>query len=119
MAYELLTGRKPFGSAGRAILTPEQAATSSPPALPGELAVPDGIEALLRAALAVDPDDRPQTAGAFADALLSPGGKQWAPPGPEGRTSERTTSARPAPPAVWLSAVVVLLVTAVLTWRLG
>ena len=106
VTFELLTGRKPFGSGGRATLTADQASTSWSPTIPGGLVVPNGIDALLRAALSVDPEDRPHTAQAFADALLSPGEGAWAP----------ARSSRPARLVVWLAAVAVFLVTAVLTW---
>ncbi|MCD9879981.1 serine/threonine-protein kinase [Streptomyces guryensis] len=106
VAFELLTGRKPFGSGGRTVPVARQASTSSSPALPRELGVPDGIETLLRAALSVEPDERPQTARAFADALLSREEEEWA----------SVRSSGPTRLAVWLAAVVVFLVTAVLTW---
>lgn len=106
VTFELLTGRKPFGSGGRAHLTPEQASKSSPPAVPGELQVPKAVGALLRAALSADPGDRPGSAREFADALLSGQAGEWTPAG----------SARPSRIAVWLAAVVTFLVTAVLTW---
>ncbi|MER6421755.1 serine/threonine-protein kinase [Streptomyces sp. NPDC001137] len=108
VAFELLTGRKPFGSGGRTVLATRQASTSSLPALPGELGVPDGVETLLRAALSIEPDERPQTAQAFADALLSGGIEQ--------RTSVRSSG--PTRLTVWLAAVVVFLVTTALTWLL-
>lgn len=106
VAYELLTGRKPFGSGGRATLATTQAPPSSPPAIPGELGVPKGIDALLRAALSVEPENRPRTAQAFADALLSHGEEE--------RVS--ATPSRPTPLVIWLAALVVFLVTTVLTW---
>jgi serine/threonine protein kinase len=106
VTFELLTGMKPFGLGGRLTLTPEQVSTSSPPRIPRELGVPNGVDTLLRTALSVDPEDRPQTAQAFADALLSRAGGEWAP----------ATSSRPTRLAVSLAAVVVYLVTAVLTW---
>ncbi|MEU5594316.1 serine/threonine-protein kinase [Streptomyces sp. NPDC020298] len=111
VTFELLTGRKPFGSAGRATPAAERAAsTSSSPTLPRELGLPDGIDTLLRAALSVAPEDRPRTAQAFADALLS---REV-----EG-TGDGRTPARPSGPTrlvVWLAAVVVFLVTTLLTW---
>ena len=106
VTFELLTGRKPFGSGGRATLRTDQAATSPPPTIPGELAVPNGIDALLRAAMSVDPEDRPRTAQEFADALLSPGGGGWAP----------TRPSRPTRLVVWLAAGAVFLATTALTW---
>ncbi|MEU6771781.1 serine/threonine-protein kinase [Streptomyces sp. NPDC046759] len=106
VTFELLTGRKPFGPGGRTIPPTGQASASTSPTIPGELGVPNGISTLLRAALSVEPEGRPRTAQAFADALLSPGGQEWASAGPTG----------PARLLVWLAAVVVFLVTAVLTW---
>ncbi|RKN43119.1 serine/threonine-protein kinase [Streptomyces hoynatensis] len=106
VTFELLTGHKPFGPGGRAAHSAERAPASSAPALPKGLAVPEGVDALLRAALSVRPEDRPQSARAFADALLSRGGGEWAPPGPSRR----------ARLAVWLAAVAVFLVSAALTW---
>ncbi|MGW5360250.1 serine/threonine-protein kinase [Actinopolymorpha pittospori] len=108
VAFELLTGHKPFGSAGRATITTGQAPTSSLPTIPRDLGVPIGIDTLLRAALSVDPAERPPTARAFADALSSRGGGAWVP----------ARSRRPTPLLVWLAAIVVFLVTATLTWLL-
>ncbi|GGV27632.1 hypothetical protein GCM10010260_80130 [Streptomyces filipinensis] len=104
VAFELLTGQKPFGPGGRAVPATERAPVL--PAVPRGPGVPNGIDVLLRAALSVEPGDRPPTAQAFADALLSREGGEWAPAGASG----------PARLVVWLAAVVVFLVTAVLTW---
>ncbi|WP_078912600.1 serine/threonine-protein kinase [Streptomyces sp. NRRL S-646] len=106
VAYELLTGRKPFGPGGRTTLASAQAPPPSSPALPRELGAPNGIDTLLRAALSVEPENRPPTAQAFADALLFQGGEEPVP----------ARSSRPTPLAVWLAAVAVFLVTTVLTW---
>jgi len=107
VAYELLTGSKPFGSAGRTThLATAQAPPPSSPTLPRELGVPNGIDTLLRAALSVEPENRPPTAQAFADALLSQEGEEPVPARPS----------RATPLAVWLAAVAVFLVTTVLTW---
>ena len=106
VAFELLTGRKPFGPGGRATLMTGQESTATVPGIPGELGVPSGVGMLLRAALAVDPEDRPRTAEAFADALLSRGEGEWVPTGTFG----------PAALAVWLAAVVAFAVTAGVTW---
>ncbi|WP_306184785.1 MULTISPECIES: serine/threonine-protein kinase [unclassified Streptomyces] len=106
VAFELLTGRKPFGPGGLAALTAERGPASSLPVTPGEPGVPHGIDALLRATLSTDPEDRPRTAQAFADALLSRGGGEWTPAGSPG----------PARLVVWLAAAVVFLVTTALTW---
>ncbi|MCX4882289.1 serine/threonine-protein kinase [Streptomyces sp. NBC_00847] len=106
VAYELLTGRKPFGSGGRTTLAAAQAPPPSSPTLPRELGAPNGIDTLLRAALSVEPENRPPTAQAFADALLSQEGEEPVP----------ARSSRPTPLAVWLAAGAVFLVTTVLTW---
>lgn len=106
VAFELLTGRKPFGPGGRATLAAERGPAPSLPAIPGEPGVPKGVDALLRAALSADPEDRPRTAQAFADALLSRDGAEWTPAGSSG----------PPRLVVWLAAVVVFLATATLTW---
>ncbi len=106
VAFELLTGGKPFGSGGRATLTPARSSASSMPTIPRETGVAKGIDTLLRAALSVDPEDRPRTARVFADALLSQGGGEWAP----------ADSSRPPRLVVWLAAVLAFLMTAVLTW---
>jgi serine/threonine protein kinase len=106
VTFELLTGQKPFGSGGRTTLMTGQPSTSAPLAIPAALAVPNGIDALLRAAMSVAPTDRPPTAKAFADALLSRGGGD--------RT--RTRSPRLTRLAVWSAASVLFLVTTLLTW---
>jgi len=106
VTFELLTGQKPFGSGGRTTLMTGQPSTSAPPAIPAALAVPNGIDALLRAAMSVAPRDRPPTAKAFADALLSRGGGDWT----------RTRSSRLTRLAVWSAASVLFLVTTLLTW---
>ncbi|MEE4541293.1 serine/threonine-protein kinase [Streptomyces sp. V4-01] len=131
VTFELLTGRKPFGSAGRTFLTPDQPPPPWPPACPGDPVFPDALHRLLRAALSVDPDDRPQSAQAFADTLLSPevaeaadGTVQSAEPVRTAATVEPAAaegpaagSSRPARPvAVWLAALAVFLVAAGLTW---
>ncbi|MET9911748.1 serine/threonine-protein kinase [Streptomyces sp. NPDC006476] len=105
VAYELLTGRKPFGPAGRATLAPTQT-PPPPPRVPSELGAPNGIDTLLRAALSAKPENRPQTAQSFADALLSQGEG-----GHPSATPTRTT-----PLAIWLTAAAVFLLTTVLTW---
>jgi len=106
VAFELLTGRKPFGPGGRATVMAERAAPPASPAIPRELEIPKAVGALVRAALSAAPADRPPTARAFADALLSRQGGQWAPAEPP----------RPARPVVWLAAVAVFLATAALSW---
>jgi serine/threonine protein kinase len=106
VTFELLTGQKPFGSGGHTTLMAGQPSTSAPPAIPAALAVPNGIDALLRAAMSVAPRDRPPTAKAFADALLSRGGDD----------GTRTRSPRLTRLGVWSAASVLFLVTTLLTW---
>ncbi|MEV6941438.1 serine/threonine-protein kinase [Streptomyces sp. NPDC051172] len=106
VAYELLTGRKPFGPGGRATLAAAQTPPSPSPTLPAELGTPKAIDTLLRAALSVEPENRPRTAQAFADALSSHGEEEQVP----------ATRSRPTPLVVWLAALVVFLVTTALTW---
>ncbi len=106
VTFELLTGQKPFGSGGHTTLMTGQPSTSALPAIAAALAVPNGIDALLRAAMSVAPEDRPPSAKAFADALLSPGGGDWTP----------VRSSRLTRLAVWSAASVLFLVTTLLTW---
>ncbi|MFI1533680.1 serine/threonine-protein kinase [Streptomyces anandii] len=106
VAFELLTGRKPFGPGGLTVHVTQQASSTPLPTLPGELGVAEGIETTLRAALSVEPDERPRTAQAFADALLSREEEEWAP----------VRSSGPTRLMVWLATVVVFLTTTVLTW---
>ena len=108
VTFELLTGQKPFGSGGHTTVMTGQPSTSALPAIPAALAVPNGVDALLRAAMSVDPKDRPPSAKAFADALLSPAGGDWTPTG----------ASRLTRPVVWSAASVLFLVTTLLTWLL-
>lgn len=63
VAYELLTGQKPFGPGGRAAaLMTDQPTASTLPALPAGTELPPNVALLLRAAMSVDPADRPPTA---------------------------------------------------------
>ncbi|MFF2525875.1 serine/threonine-protein kinase [Streptomyces liangshanensis] len=105
VAFELLTGRKPFGPGGRTDPAQWRVPAASP-AIPGDLAVPDHIGALLRAALSVEPGRRPPSAGVFADALLSREAPPW----------QRAGRGTPPGLAVWPAAVIVFLVTTALTW---
>jgi serine/threonine protein kinase len=107
VTYELLTGRKPFGPGGRTTLATEHAAPSSP-TIPAGLGVPKRVDTVLRAALSVEPEHRPRSAQAFADALLSHGEEERVPAPPSG----------PAPLAVWLAALALFLLTTVLTWSI-
>jgi hypothetical protein len=57
--------------------------------------------------MSVDPEDRPKSAQAFADALLASPGGEWAPEGSSWLTRVQ----------VWSAAAVVFLVTAALSWK--
>jgi serine/threonine protein kinase len=108
VAYELLTGRKPFGAGGRATVAMTGTAPLPAPAIPRELGIADTIETLLRAALSTAPENRPPTARSFADALLHRADEERTSPGSSG----------PTPRVVWLAAVAVFLATTTLTWLL-
>ncbi|MFC8506344.1 serine/threonine-protein kinase [Streptomyces sp. NPDC057411] len=109
VAYELLTGKKPFGPGGRATaLMTEQPTASTLPALPAEAQLPPNVALLLRAAMSVEPADRPPTARAFADALLAP-----APQSPPAAGPGLLT-----PRAVGLASGAVFTATALLSWLL-
>lgn len=78
---------------------------SLPPWIPQELLVPKGVDSLLRAAPAVEPEERPPTAQASAEGLLSPGAGPRAPHG-----SRRSTRR---------AAVRLFVATALLAWFLS
>ncbi|MEU5918335.1 serine/threonine-protein kinase [Streptomyces sp. NPDC047141] len=107
VAYELLAGRKPFGPGGRATaLLTDQPSASTLPALPAGAELPPHVDLLLRAAMSVEPADRPATARAFADALLGPA-PQAQPPERPGRLTPR---------AVVLASGAVFTATTLLSW---
>jgi serine/threonine protein kinase len=115
VTYELLTGQKPFGPGGRATaLMTDQPATSTLPALPAGQELPPGVTLLLRAAMSVEPADRPPTAQAFADALLAPAPQPE--PFPESQAEERPgwLTLR----AVCLASGAVFTATTLLSWLL-
>jgi serine/threonine protein kinase len=112
LTFELLTGQKPFGAGGRAGWVTGGLPASAPLLPPGGPALPGGVAELLGAAMAVDPEQRPPTAQAFADALLTPGVTAGAGAGrPLGRSG-------PGWAAVCSAAALVFLTTTVLTWLL-
>ncbi|MGW3227519.1 serine/threonine-protein kinase [Kitasatospora sp. NPDC001095] len=107
VAYELLTGQKPFGPGGRATaLMADQPTASTLPALPAGAEIPPNVALLLRTAMSVEPADRPQTAQAFADALLAPVPQPRPPEGPGWLT----------PRAVCLASGTVFTATTLLSW---
>ncbi|MFJ8431686.1 serine/threonine-protein kinase [Kitasatospora sp. NPDC094019] len=109
VAYELLTGQKPFGPGGRATaLMTDRQSVSTLPVLPAGAELPPNVAVVLRAAMSVEPADRPPTARAFADALLAPA--------PQLRPRDRP--GWPTPRAVWLASGTVFAVTTLLSWLL-
>jgi serine/threonine protein kinase len=107
VAYELLTGQKPFGPGGRATaLMTDQAAASTLPAPAAGQELPPGVALLLRTAMSVEPADRPPTAQAFADALLAPVPQ----PQPQERPGRLTLR------AVCLASGAVFTATTLLSW---
>nr|WSX78356.1 serine/threonine protein kinase [Streptomyces sp. NBC_00899] len=109
VAYELLTGQKPFGPGGRATaLMTDRPAASTLPALPAGQELPPGVALLLRTAMSVEPADRPPTAQAFADALLAPV--------PQPRPQPQERPGRLTLRAVCLASGAVFTATTLLSW---
>ncbi len=105
MLYQLLTGERPFEGSMTSIM--HKAMTTTPPR-PSELAVtsPRLLDGVVAKAMARRPDDRFDSAAAFAAALR-------APPALDDQDSDETvvaprTAARPVPAAAPLAAVPVL-----------
>ncbi len=69
MAYELLTGRPPFQAANVPALMEAHFRAAVPTASGQGKVWPAAVDRVLAAAMAKDPDQRPPTAGAFADDL--------------------------------------------------
>ncbi|SEL36375.1 serine/threonine-protein kinase [Streptacidiphilus jiangxiensis] len=113
VAYELLTGQKPFGPGGRATaLMTDQPTASTLPALPAGTELPPHVALLLRAAMSVEPADRPSTAQAFADALLTPLPQSQPTPRPQLPDRSRRLTLR----AVCLTSGAVFTATTLLSW---
>ena len=71
-AYEMLSGAPPFaGLSPREMLT-ARLTLPPPPLATVRRDVPSGLERLIARCLAIDPDDRPQTAAALVEALEDP-----------------------------------------------
>ncbi|MFJ4794582.1 serine/threonine-protein kinase [Kitasatospora purpeofusca] len=114
VAYELLTGQKPFGPGGRATaMATDRPSASTMPELPAGAELPPHVALLLRAAMSVEPADRPPTARAFADALLAPAPQ---PRPPEGRGWPIPRAVRLTPRAVLLASGAVFAATTLLSW---
>ncbi|WP_051942715.1 serine/threonine-protein kinase [Streptacidiphilus rugosus] len=94
LTFELLTGQKPFGPGGRTTWLTGGAPAPAPSLPPGGPQLPDGVEELLGTAMAVDPEQRPPTARAFADALLAPGAGTGKRAGRPGRAGSRSVPRR-------------------------
>jgi eukaryotic-like serine/threonine-protein kinase len=66
VAYEMLTGRRPF-DADNPIAVAMSQVNDTPPPLPAT--VPSAVASVVLQALSKDPDERPHSASAFSDAL--------------------------------------------------
>jgi eukaryotic-like serine/threonine-protein kinase len=69
VAYELLTGRRPFPAATVAEQARAHVEATVPAASAGGSGLPTAVDAVLARGMAKDPADRPPTAGAFVDEL--------------------------------------------------
>jgi len=109
VTYELLSGRKPFDDASPASVA-RRAGGVRPAPIAAELGVPTAIDDLLARSLDRDPERRPPSAAAFADALTAVVGG--------GRASlprlRREWSSR----AVAVTAAVLFVVAALVSWLL-
>ncbi len=79
VAFELLTGRRPFAAEGAAGMARAHAEDPPPSAHAIAPALPAAVDTVLARGLAKDPDDRPATATAFVDALRDALGPQAEP----------------------------------------
>ncbi|MEO8503379.1 MAG: serine/threonine-protein kinase [Acidobacteriota bacterium] len=71
LAYELLTGTPPFGGESALALMHQHVQTPAPAPSTRVVNLPSDIDAVFDAALAKDPERRPRTGRAFAEALAS------------------------------------------------
>jgi len=75
IAYEMLTRHQVFGGGGQTDILTRQINVAPPPMNRFVSDVPPELEAIVMRALAKDPDDRPQTALAFADGIAKAMGR--------------------------------------------
>ncbi len=96
LLYQLLTGERPFEGSLTAIM---HKALNTVPPRPSEISVtsPAGLDAVVATAMAKRPEQRYQTAAAFAAALAE--GLAAAPPVPDSDATLVVPAARPAPRA--------------------
>src|SRR4051812_16371487 len=117
VAWELLTGSRPFPGETPAAQARAHVEDTVPPASRSGAGLPPGVDAVLQRGLAKDPADRPRTAGAFVEDLSAAVGAAPAtevtrpiaavpraerrPPDTDGPVARRPPRARPAasPPA--------------------
>ena len=124
--YEMVAGRLPFTGTNAAALAGQRLGTPAPPLRSFAMSASPELESVLARALAISPQDRYATAGAFANALRSvpSGGTRTAAPAaivaPPGRApgaprhdTSRVRRGGP-PPSGWSSTGIAALVGAVL-----
>ena len=73
MAYEMLTGKLPYGGASFLEIGMKQAAGEAQVDIEG---LPRNVAAVIRRAIAYEKDARPESAVAFAEALRDAGSKR-------------------------------------------
>jgi serine/threonine protein kinase/TolB-like protein len=71
-AYEMLSGAAPFASLNPREMLTARLTLPPPPLSTVRKDVPPGLERLIARCLAIDPDDRPQSAAALVEALEDP-----------------------------------------------
>src|SRR5688572_586590 len=71
-AYEMLSGAAPFAGLNPREMLTARLTLPPPPLATVRRDVPAGLERLIARCLAIDPDDRPQTAAALVEALEDP-----------------------------------------------
>lgn len=69
IAYEMLTGERPFAGSTTSELIRQQVDAEVPSAAARRTSIPRGVSALVQQAMSKDPEQRPQSAAGFASAL--------------------------------------------------